>query len=178
MSFSDPQRNLSQLDLSTTMTAVDLGAGAGSYSLLLARALSHGEVYAVDIQKELLERIKKEADNQGLENLKIIWGDIEEVGGTKLSDQIADVVVIANVLFQTKGAYTLALEAKRVLKPGGKILVVDWSDSFGGLGPKADDIITAEKAKAVFAEAGLGLEKEFEAGDHHWGLIFTYDERK
>lgn len=173
MAFAEPRQILSQLDLSPTMTAVDFGAGSGAWSIILAHMLDKGEVYAVDIQKELLERIKKEADSDELENLHIVWGDMEEVGGTKLSDGIADIAVVANVLFQTKSAYTFALEIKRILKTGGKLVVIDWSDSFGGLGPSPADVVTAEKAKAIFSEAGFVIEKEFPAGDHHWGIIFV-----
>lgn len=173
MAFSEPRQILSQLDLSSNMTAVDFGAGAGAWSLLLASLLPAGEVYAVDVQKEILERVKKEAERSGFDNLKIIWGDAEEAGGTRLSDSIADVAVLANVLFQAKSAYTLALEIKRVLKSGGKLLVVDWTDSFGGLGPAPADIVTAESAKKIFNEAGLVFEKDIPAGDHHWAMIFS-----
>ena len=90
-----------------------------------------------------------------------------------MADSLADAIIISNTLFQAKSMYTLALEAKRVLKSGGLILVIDWSDSFDGLGPQPADIISAEEIKKTFGSAGLAFVSEFSAGDHHYGLIFS-----
>ncbi|MCX6712238.1 MAG: methyltransferase domain-containing protein, partial [Candidatus Vogelbacteria bacterium] len=133
-----------------------------------------GKVYAVEIQKDLLETIKHAAEAKHLgENVKLIWGDAEQQGGVGLADGLADVVIISNVLFQAKSMYTLALEAKRILKLGGRIMVIDWSESFGGIGPRPEDVISVEEVKKTFGSAGLAFSSEFPAGEHHYGLIFS-----
>jgi len=101
----------------------------------------------------------------------VIWGDIERVGGSGLGDHKADAAIIANVLFQAKASYQVALETKRILKSGGRVLIVDWKESFGGLGPRPEDVVSAEQIKKVFGEAGFAFEREFPAGDNHWGMI-------
>lgn len=156
------------------MKVADLGAGTGAYTLELAKKIGpDGKVYAVEIQKDFLEVIKKEADSQELKNVEVIWGDIEKVNGTGLADNFVDAVVASNVLFQMSSIYVFAQEIKRILKAGGQVLVVDWSDSFGGVGPEASTVVKPEKAKEVFASVGLEFGQEFEAGDNHYGLIFT-----
>jgi len=156
------------------MVVVDFGAGSGSYAIEAAKIVApNGRVYAIDIRKEPLDRLRADARDSGLSNIEIIWGDIEQAGGAKLADQLAEVVIISNVLFQARSMYTVALEAKRVLKQGGRIMVIDWNESVGGLGPLPSEIIPAEEVKKSFGSAGLSFVSEFPAGDHHYGLIFS-----
>ncbi|MFA5001170.1 MAG: class I SAM-dependent methyltransferase [Candidatus Paceibacterota bacterium] len=175
MGFADPLTNLRQLKLTSGMTVVDFGAGSGAYTLPVAGLVAPaGKVYAVEIQKDLLETIKKTAETDRLgEVVKPIWGDVEQQGGVGLADNLADAIIISNVLFQAKSMYTLALEAKRILKPGGKILIIDWSESFAGVGPAVADVIKPEEIKKTFGSAGLLFVSEFQAGEHHYGLIFS-----
>ncbi len=174
MAFADPQTNLQKLNLSSGMTVIDFGSGIGAYSLAAASlVLPDGKVYAVEIQKDLLETLKKEAREKSLPNVDVIWGDIEQNGGVSLPDGVADVVIISNVLFQAKSMYTLALEAKRLLKPGGRVMIIDWSESFGGLGPAPIDVVPVEEIKKTFSSVGFAFVLDFPAGDHHYGLIFA-----
>ena len=62
-------------------------------------------------------------------------------------------------------------EAYRILKSGGKVLVIDWTDSYGGMGPPVSDIVSSDNARYICEEAGFIFEKEFSAGTHHFGFI-------
>ena len=169
--FSDPKVNLTKLGLSDGMKVVDLGAGSGFYSLEAARRVgSTGRVYAIDIQKEILERIRTTGSAQGLKNIEVIWANAEKIGGTKLRESMADRVIASNILFQIEKPDEFALEIKRLLKPGGKVLVIDWTAG-GTLSPKT--VFPAAKAQMLFEKAGLTLEQSFMAGDHHYGLVMT-----
>lgn len=175
MAFTDPLINLQKINLTSGMTVVDFGAGSGAYTIPAARLVApEGRVYAVEIQKDLLETIQKAAEAEHLGgNVNLIWGDVEQQGGVGLADNFADIVIISNVLFQAKSMYTLALEAKRILKQGGRIMVIDWLDSFGNLGPHPEEIVLAEEVKKTFGNTGLAFISEFPAGEHHYGLIFS-----
>jgi ubiquinone/menaquinone biosynthesis C-methylase UbiE len=175
MAFADPLTNLQKLNLSSGMTVVDFGAGSGAYTIPAAHLVApEGKVYAVDIQKGLLETIGKLAANERLGKIvNLIWGDIEQQGGVSLADGLADVVIVSNVLFQAKSMYTLALEAKRILKAGGRMMIIEWSESFGGIGPMPKDIISSTEVKKTFEGAGLAFVSEFPAGEHHYGLVFS-----
>jgi ubiquinone/menaquinone biosynthesis C-methylase UbiE len=174
MAFADPRTNLQKLNLTPGMTVVDFGAGVGAYSLAAGELLDpQDKVYAIEIQKDLLETIKRDAKARNLQNVEVIWGDIEQAGGVSLPDSTADIVIISNVLYQAKSMYVLALEAKRLLKSGGRIMVIEWSDSFGHLGPTPENIVLPEEVKKTFDSTGLSFVSEFPAGDHHYGLIFV-----
>ncbi|TAL49569.1 methyltransferase domain-containing protein [Patescibacteria group bacterium] len=170
--FTDPIKNVEQFGLQSGMRVADLGAGSGFYAKAAARAVgSAGRVYAVDIQKELLTKIKTEAAGEKLFNIEVIWGDIEKPLGTSLRDGALDAVILSNILFQLRGKSEMADEVKRILKPGGRVLVVDWTDSFGGLGPQPGDIVSRDSVKELFEPRGFVVEKEIQAGAHHFGLI-------
>jgi ubiquinone/menaquinone biosynthesis C-methylase UbiE len=171
--FSDPAKNIEQFGLSKGMFVADFGAGSGFYTMSASKAVGEkGRVYAIDIQKELIQKIKNQANVEHLSNIEIIWGDVEKLGGSKMRDDSVDAVIVANILFQLSDKKNICLEAKRILKKGGRVLVVDWIDSFGNLGPRQEDIISASGAKEIFLKNDFVFDREFGAGEHHYGLIF------
>ena len=171
--FSDPQHNIAQFDLQSGMRVADLGAGTGALSVLIARAVGDvGKVYAVEVQKTLLEKLKNYAKAERVHNVEALWGDIERVHGTHLKDQMVDAVVASNVLFQVADKDGFVAETNRILKPGGKVLLVDWTDSFRGMGPHKDHVVTEKAARELFEKGGFTFVKKIDAGQHHYGLIF------
>ena len=168
--FSDPVSNIAKLGVIDGMRVIDIGAGSGFYSIETAKKVgSSGRVYAVDVQKDLLERLRSVGASQGLRNIEVVWGNAEKIGGTKLREAIADRIICSNVLFQIEKPDDFALEMKRLLKPGGKLLLVDWSEG-SALGPET--IFSSAKAETLFTKSGFKLEQHFNAGDHHYGMIF------
>ncbi len=169
--FSDPVANIAKLGINDGMKVVDLGAGSGFYSIESAKRVGvSGRVYAVDVQKDLLDHIRSNGVSLGLRNIEVVWGNAEKVGGTKLREGIADRVIASNVLFQIEKFDDFVLEIKRILKPEGRVLIVDWSE-LSPIGPKV--IVAGAKAQALFEKAGFKLEQSFNAGDHHYGLVFS-----
>lgn len=172
--FSDPEQNIAQIALSEGDHVADLGAGSGHYSMAAAKVVGGaGKVFVIDIKKDLLDVVRMNAEKSGIKNIEIIWGDIEEVNGTRLRDQSVDAVIVSNVLFQVKDKAGLVTETKRILKPGGKVLVVDWSESFNNLGPHTSQVFSEDEAKNLFTQAGFSIHKEITAGDHHYGFMVT-----
>jgi ubiquinone/menaquinone biosynthesis C-methylase UbiE len=173
MAFSDPKKIIEDMSIQEGSRVADLGAGTGFYSLAASEVVGpNGRVYAVDIQQDLLSRLKNSAHNVKSHNIEVIHGDIEHVGGTRLLEQSIDVVIVANVMFQLDNREGLADEALRILKPSGRILVVDWSDSFGGMGPQPNMVFTQQTARELFEKKGFVFVTGILAGDHHYGLIF------
>jgi len=85
MAFADPQQNIRNLNLREGMHVADFGTGSGHYAFALSRAVGEsGRVYAVDIQRDLLGRLKNEATRGRYGNVVISWGDIEQPKGSKL----------------------------------------------------------------------------------------------
>ncbi len=171
--FADPEKVISQIYLAEGMTVADLGAGIGFYSLILARKVGpYGKVFAVDVQKDYLRKVKNEAERAGFENVDVIQGDLEMPKGSGLVSASIDRVLISNILFQSAYPENIAKEAKRILKHDGKIAIVDWSDSFNQLGPHPDHVITKEETQKIFEKNGLQFESYLDAGSHHYGMIF------
>lgn len=170
--FSDPLKNLKQLGLREDMIVADLGAGTGFYSILAAQIVTRGKVYAIEIQKDFLTTIKNKAKDLFLKNLDILWCDIEKEHGTKIGDSVVDAVIISNVLFQVENKDRFIKEAKRILKDGGLVLFIDWHDNPPMFNQKKKDMITREYALEIFGDNGFALERDIDAGAHHYGIIF------
>lgn len=170
--FANPEKNVEQFGIEPGMSIADLGSGVGFYSIALAKAAGpSGRVYAVDIQKDLLSKLQNDAAKMGVHNIKLIWGDLDLPNSSTLSENSVDRVVLANIIFQITEKDILINEAYRILKPGGQLLFVDWRDSYGGLGPKHDDIIKEDVAKALLESNNFSLVRDIQTGDHHYGFI-------
>lgn len=174
MKFCNPRQAILQMGLREGMKVGDLGAGSGHYALAAAAIVGEaGKVYAVDIQEDVLTALKNEARARGLHTIETVWGDFEKLGGTKLKDHSLDAVVLSNTLFQLDRKAGAVAEIKRILKPGGRLLVVDWAGCYDGMGPAPERVITEYVAEDLFISAGFHKVKDFRAGPHHYSLVFT-----
>jgi ubiquinone/menaquinone biosynthesis C-methylase UbiE len=169
--FTDPVKNLKTLGLRENDIVADLGAGTGFYSIAAGALVPKGKVYAVELQKDFLETIKRKAEEARLGNVEILWGNVEKLGGTKIGSEVVDVVIASNILFQVEDKENFILEIKRILKPKGKVLLIDWSEKSFMQTTKAD-IIPKDKVYEMFQKKDFILEREIDAGEHHYGMIF------
>ena len=142
--FTDPVKNLKAFDLRENMIVADLGAGSGFYAIPAARMVPMGKVYAIEIQKDFLTTIK---------------------------DKIVDAVIASNILFQVEDKDKFIEEAKRILKPQGQLLLIDWLDNTSAIGPSFDKIISKNKACEMFEKKGFTWQRDIDAGMHHYGII-------
>ncbi len=173
MAFSNPEHNIEQFDIDPGMKVVDLGVGSGYYAILIGKKVGMGgKVYAVDIQKDLLSKVIKQAHDARVHNIQALWGDIEKKGGVDLPDSSVDRVIIANTLFQLENKKGAVQEIYRILKPSGKVLVIDWTDSFSGMGPESEAIFDSFQAIDLFTQNGFKEGQSISAGEHHYGIIF------
>jgi len=168
-SFADPKQILEQLKLSEKMIAADFGCGSGGWTIPLAKLLEKGKVYAIDVQGEPLSALRARANLEKVGNIEIIVADVEK--GTPLPSATADIVLITNLLCQCYDKTGVIAEAKRVLKPNGKMLIVDWSED-NPLTPSLEKV-NFENLKFFAKSHDLKVEKEFEAGNYHSALILV-----
>lgn len=172
--FSAPEKNIEQLHLAKNQIIADFGAGTGAYAIAAAQAMrGTGNVYAIEVQKDLLARLEKACQEAHVGNVSFVWGNIEALGGTKLRDQSVDVVIISNVLFQALDKKTVLEEAHRVLRQGGTLLFIDWTASFNSMGPTADQVIPEQEARVLIESQGFTFNRILNAGNYHYGFIFS-----
>ena len=167
--FVNPIQILEKVGLRKTMIAADFGSGSGGWTIPLASLLREGRVYAIDIQEESLSALIGKAKLQGISHIKKISADVEKEV-LEISDYSCDLVLMTDLLFEIDDKPAVFQEAHRILKAGGKVLVVDWNvDS--PLGPKKGRV-PQKTVKELAQSSGFRLEKEFKAGDYHYGLVF------
>ena len=151
----------------------DFGAGSGYFVEVLANLVGRtGRVYACEIQKDLVEKIGSLVRTKGMDNVDPLWCDIEEEEGITIANNSLDSAILVNTFFQLDDKAVAVGEIYRTLRSGGKLFVIDWSESFGGLGPQPDQVITENATKSQFEAGGFTYERSFDAGDHHYGLAF------
>ncbi|MFH1463140.1 MAG: class I SAM-dependent methyltransferase [Pseudomonadota bacterium] len=112
------------LDLPPDSVAVDLGAGSGLLTVLLAQRLSSGHAVAVDVSPELLERLEERATRLGLmDRIKLQRAPADATG---LPAGTVRVVSTAMLLHEVPDPSAVLAEAFRLLRPGGQLLIRDF----------------------------------------------------
>ena len=171
--FMDPEKIVSGFGIQEGMTVADFGSGAGYFTILLGQRVGlEGKVYALDIQESALDNVRVKAKAAGLENVETIRSNLEIVGSSDLADNSQDMVLLANILFQSEQKAKIIREAVRVLKSGGFLVVIDWKRAAGGFGPP-DNLRTDEIAmRSLVLGEGLVFENDIDAGQFHCGMKF------
>ncbi len=169
--FSDPLKIIKQLNISVDAYVADFGCGTGVYSIAIAKKLITGKVFAIDIQKDMVDRLANIAKSENIDKLYVVWGDIDEENGSRLRGESIDFIILSNTLFQVENKKALLKEAFRVMKSSAQILILDWSESFGNIGPRKDHVVGENTAKLLTEETGFIFEKDISVGEHHYGFI-------
>lgn len=173
--FLEPNQLVKQLGIiEPGQMIADFGSGAGYFTLSLARQTGGlGRVYAIDILEQPLQVVRNQARILGIRNIETVRANLEAPQGSTLRGGSIDVVWMANVLFQSSYKEKILQEAARVLKKGGKLVIIDWIPHLP-LGPEGLRV-SAQEVRAMVAKLGENLEElqSFEAGNYHWGLVFV-----
>lgn len=153
----------------------DLGCGgAGFFALQNAQIVGpEGIVYAVDVLKTVLSTVETKARLLGFHNIKTIWSNLEKYGATKINNESLDFALLINILFQNKHHAEILTETARMLKRGGKILIVDWKEGRFPIGPKVEEKIKLADIVVLAQKLNLIVEKQFDAGQFHYGVVLV-----
>lgn len=170
--FLSPEKIVNEFDLSEGMSVADFGSGSGHLTIISAQKVGkEGKVYAFDILEDKLDSVRVRAKAASLENVEAVRANLEILGGSGLPDQSIDFVILANILFQSQKKTDIFREVKRVLKPRGRVALIDWKRGSGGFGPPDDIRTDTEEMKSLIGEAGFVFEKNIDAGQFHYGFI-------
>ena len=152
----------------------DLGCGGNGHFTFQSAELvgDMGLVYAVDILKMVLKNIEHQAKMMGLDNIKVIHSNLENYGSANINDGSLDFALLVTVLFQNKQPEKIVREAGRMLKPGGKLLVIDWKDGRFPFGPAQEMKVDTSTVDDVALGAGFKKIEDIEVGKFHYGIVF------
>ncbi len=115
---------LKELALTPGMVVADIGAGTGYLSRRMASAVGPAaNVYAVDVQPEMLRLLKELAKGPGLANIKPILGAVDDV---KLPAESVDLAIMVDVYHELEYPFEVMQSIIRALKPGGRIVFVEY----------------------------------------------------
>jgi ubiquinone/menaquinone biosynthesis C-methylase UbiE len=173
--FLDPKTILGEVGLKEGQHVVDLGCGGGYFVLAAAREIGdNGIAYGVDVLQSALSAVASRARMYGLYNVRTVWSNAEVHGGAHtIKDESVDVVLMIQLLSQSKKHADIFKEALRMIKPDGSIVVVDWRPDHGyRFGPSAQNCVAPEQVTAAAGRYGWQATEAFSAGPYHFGLIF------
>lgn len=155
------------------MHVADFGSGRTGHMIFPAAKIigEHGIVYAVDILKEVLGLIKKRADLEAFVNIHPVWADIERQNGISIPRGSLDIVFMVNILHNLENIFGPLSEADRLLKPKGRIVVVDWTNRLGQLGPDESKQLNFSTVLDWAREHDFGVQDDFAPNQYLRGLI-------
>jgi predicted methyltransferase len=172
--FLDPERVLFAAGLSAGQTFTDFGSGSGFYTLGAAKIVGEqGTVYSVDILESSLDHVVAEARLKGLRNIKTLMCDLEQTAACSIIPAgSVDMVLLANITHQIKNRQNLYAEAYRLLKTGGKLVIIEWNDQPSPIGPVASERISEAEVTSSAKKSGFKSAGEITVDPYHYGSIF------
>jgi SAM-dependent methyltransferase len=154
--MNDPELVFGALKLKEGDVFLDLGCGSGDYALYASRLVGDsGTVYALDIGEEVVSGLTKAAAAQGMTNLKAWVSDITRP--LPIADHSVAVCLIATVLHTMETTQNRGLfgEIRRVLKPGGRVAVIECQKENLSFGPPLAMRLSPEELEALIAPVGF-----------------------
>jgi SAM-dependent methyltransferase len=132
-----PDQIMDALRIADGSVVADIGAGAGWFTIRLARRVRpNGMVYAQDVQRQMLEAIRRRVGREGLRNVETRLG----IGSSpNLPGRSLDAVLVVDVYPEVEDRVTFLRNLAAALKPGGRIGIVNYKPGRGGPGPAPGD---------------------------------------
>lgn len=145
---------LEYLQVKQEDTVADLGAGNGYFTIPMAKK-TEGTVYAVDIEPKMLELLKANAEDEQLTNVEYVVSDLESI---QLGDNAVNKVFVSFVIHEVTDIDKALREMKRILKPNGEMVLLEWEAVETESGPPLHHRIPSEKMVDILKKNGLQAE--------------------
>lgn len=171
----DPKKAFHPLHLRKGNVLLDVGSGAGAYSLFASALVGEkGIIYAVDAWEEGMGRLREQVLARGIKNIRPIVTDASR--GIPIADASIDRALVATVLHDLVVAGTSAgvlREIRRALRPQGMLAVIEFKKIEGPPGPPATIRLSPDQVEAVVAPYGFRKETTAEVGPYNYLITFT-----
>lgn len=166
-----PAETLRRVGFEDGQVLADIGAGSGIFTIPAARTTGD-TVYALDTDPEMLRIIAGKAQQDGLTNIKLV-----AVSGDRFDIEagVVDLALLVTVLHEIGDKAIMLEEIGRILKGGGRLLVIEFNKRETSMGPPMAIRLDKSETEAVLTAAGFSRTAGFELGDNMYGLVFTKD---
>lgn len=174
--WQKPDLIMDALGIADGGVVADMGAGGGWFTIRLARRVGpNGLVYAQDIQEQMIDAISRRVQRENLRNVRTVLGTATD---PRLPTGL-DAVLIVDSFHEMDEKPDVILALLRniagVLKPLGRLGIVDFTPGDGGPGPAAEERVDEAKVIARAADAGLKLQRRELVPPYQFLLVFSRD---
>jgi len=152
LKIQDPSLFWPVLGLQDPKVIVDLGCGTGFFSVEFLKKAPHAKVYGLDIAPVMLEWIR--ANRPEFKTGHLVPLAMTE-DAVPLEDGVADLVAMINLHHELHNPLGILSECKRVLKPGGRLMVLDWKPTGDSMGPPLSIRVSPQTVLDQVEAAGL-----------------------
>jgi ubiquinone/menaquinone biosynthesis C-methylase UbiE len=167
--WQDPEAILTGIGLKPGHVLIDMGCGEGFFSMPAARIVGpSGKVIGVDINEKALSHLEERSETERLTNLVLVVSKAEEAA---VCDGCADFVLFAIDLHDFEDPGKVLQNAKRMLKPTGRLIDLDWKRKMMKIGPPIWIRFDEEKATGLIEKAGFTVESVSDSGPMHYLVV-------
>ncbi len=165
--WQDPEEVLGAIETRSHFIAADIGCGSGYFTIPLSRKVR--KVYGIDVQKKMLQFLEQKIRKLRMRNVELLLSSTNEI---PLGNEAVDIIISINTLHEFDDKGKIIEEMRRVLKPSGRILIVDFKKEYAGFGPPVDIRVTEKQAIQLFERKGFNI---LETRDlkYHYLLVFS-----
>jgi ubiquinone/menaquinone biosynthesis C-methylase UbiE len=167
--WQNPDSILASIGLNRGFTFADVGCGSGFFSIPAAKIVGKkGKVFALDSDEEAIAALRKKAFTKNLTNIAARVGTAED---TVLCDACADIVFFGIVLHDFNDPALVLVNARKMLKPEGRLVDLDWKKESMDFGPPLDIRFSEERAIGLIEGTGFKVERQEETGRFHYIIV-------
>ena len=153
--WQKPDQVMDALGIADGSTVADIGAGAGWFTIRLARRVGpNGTVYAQDVQRQMLEAIRRRVSREGLLNVRARRATETD---PNLPERAIDAILVVDVYPEVRDRVTFLRNLARALRPNGRIGIVNYKPGQGGPGPAPTEGVRVESASVEADARAAGL---------------------
>ena len=153
--WQKPDEVVAKLGLSPSSVACEIGAGPGYFSLRMAKVAAH--VFAVEAHPKMLEILRERIAAAGVANVTPV---LALEADPLLPAACVDLALIVNTFHHFPDGVAYLKRLAKSLRPGGRIVNVDFHDGELPVGPPPDQRLSREAFLRIAADAGLTPEGE------------------
>jgi arsenite methyltransferase len=169
-SWQQPDKVIAALNLHPGEIVADLGSGGGYFTFKLAKAVApSGKVYAVDVDKDMIELISKRIKEESGNNVETILATPTD---PRLPQTGVDLIFTVNTYHHIADRSAYFANARKYLRPGGRIAIIDL-DRRAWLEGLLGHYTPSETIKREMEQAGYTLQQQLDFLDRQSFLIFS-----